>query len=359
MTAKTNHNYCLNCESPYPVQRQDDDEIYCLQCGQSSRDSRLSMVQLLKDGLSNIFNLDSRLVHTFRDILLPSKLTRTYIEGKRKYYVNPARLFVFLLIALISLLLMTVNLENTAFGVDKFFADAEKSKMQDSYRKLVDTLNQNESVGILDTIEKRLFKDVTKIGEDTIGQNLQMFGWTREVKDYGISSYDAVHLTSEDLFEKYDITGFWEKINVGQYIRVMTDPAGSIAYLIKNVTWAAILTILVMSFFLKLLYIRKAYYLVEHSVLLLNSHSLLFVIAILNLAFLQFNQYITQSSGIASALISISAISVFVLQFLTLKRYYRQGIIKTLIKQGLINFVYITIFLFSILLTAVISVFLY
>lgn len=360
MSENSTSNKCLNCNTPFVIGIKEKKEIFCINCGQSNLESRLSFIRLIRDAISNVFNLDSRLIHTFRDIFYPSKLTRTYIEGKRKYYVNPVRLFVFLMLALITISLYCITLDNSAMGVDEFYAKAERSKMMEEYESLVDTLSIAGHEEILDTIKDKLYFGVKELHKDTLGKNgPQFFTMGRSTESFGISRYDAIHMSHKKLFEKYGVTDFWDKLNVGQYIRLATNPVGGIKHLVKNLTWAVFITVLLISFFMKLLYIRKNYYLVEHVVLVLNSHSLLFLLVGLILLINFYFDFGNQDGTIELIIFLSCLLFVLLMQFLTLKRYYKQGFIKTFIKQILINSFYLIIFNITVFVVALISLILY
>ena len=360
MDKNTTNRRCLNCDAQLPPKEDNRNEVYCSQCGQSSKESRLSFGRLLNDAISNVLNLDSRLIHTFRDIFYPSKLTRYYIEGRRKYYVNPARLFIFMLIALITLALYSFKIENSAMGVDRIYTKAERSKLLDEFEALIDTTDVTGHEDIVDTIKTKLFNKVGSIKNDTLGKNgPTLFNSANQVKDFGISTYDGIHLTQKQLFEKYKVEKFWDKINVGQYIRIVTNPAGGIKHVIKNLTWAVFFTVLLMSFLMKLIYIRSPFFLVEHVVLILNSHSLMFLLAIFNIAMLAFVPLGEARKAVNIAVPCTSFALIMIVQFLSLKRYYKQGIIKTFLKQLLLNLAYVFIFNMVVAIVAIISLILY
>ena len=353
------HPYCLNCNEPFPDSINKSKEFFCPSCGQSSKDSRLSFTKLIKDAVSNILNLDNRLIHTFRDIIYPSKLTRTYIEGKRKYYVNPARLFIFMLLVLITLSIYSIQIDNTNFGIDDSYGQAERSKLMKEYTTLLDTIDVSGHEEIVDSIKSKLFNKVNQMDTDTLGKNITLLNVGRSIESFGISKYDGLHLSQKELFEKYNITDYWDKITVGQYIRITTNPVGGIKHVVGNLTWAVFLSVLLISFLMKLLYIRNNYYLVEHAVLVLNSHSLLFLLSAIYLivsVFINFKEY---DGTIKGFLFFGMLVSIYVLQFMTLKRYYKQGFFKTAIKQIIIDAVYYLIFMMSVFIVALISVILY
>ncbi len=364
MPINQNHNYCLNCKTQFPEGFNAEEEIFCSHCGQSSKERRLSIFKLLKDGISNVLNLDSGLIHTFRDIIYPAKLTRTYIEGKRKYYVNPARLFVFMLIGIITVSLWLANLDNTSFegDLDLMYSRAEKSTMLVKYDDLIDSLSLENIGPTSDTIRARLFKNVYKPENDTIGlKNAQFFGTNRDIRKYGISSYDAVHLPIDQIFTKYKIIDFWDKQHARIFIRIVTNPANSLIYILKNLTWAVFITLLLVSIFMKLIYIRGYYYIVEHAVLQLNLHSFYFV-AISTVIIIDtfMNSVFTEYEGNVQSII-YGLIFLFVggVQFFAIKKYYKHGVFRALLSQFLINFAYIFFFFLSVLFVTLISVFLY
>ena len=363
MSLNPNHNYCLNCNHPYPSIELGQEEIFCINCGQSNKESKLSFWKLIKDGISNIFNLDSRIVHTIKDIIYPSKLTKTYIAGKRKYYVNPVRLFIFTLIAIVTSMLWLANFDDIHFGKKAMSTRAEDSKILDKYDDLVDTLDIQNHKQITDTIRKKLFAGVRNTKTDTIGlgENVQLFNMGKTIHGYGISAYDAVHLSRNQIYQKYKVEGFIDKVMVSQYIRVSTDPSGTLAFMVKNLTWAVMITLIFMSFFMKLLYIRKGYYTVEHSVLLLNLHSfgflLLGLIVLMNTAAYSF--YLGYSGKYDGYMIGLPIVFGFLVQLLSIKKYYGHNLFVAFIVQIIINTAYFIIFCFASLLVALISVFLY
>jgi len=83
---------CLNCDAKLPKGVH-----HCHACGQKVNLPALRMQSLLVDFFDNIFNIDNKLWRTARDIWKPGRLARSYVEGKRKRYTSPVRLFIFTL----------------------------------------------------------------------------------------------------------------------------------------------------------------------------------------------------------------------------------------------------------------------
>lgn len=82
---------CLNCNATVKGS-------FCHQCGQTLRDNKdRSISKLLGDFLSNVFFLDNRfLISAWYLIRFPSRITLEFLEGKRKKFISPVTLFLFL-----------------------------------------------------------------------------------------------------------------------------------------------------------------------------------------------------------------------------------------------------------------------
>lgn len=81
---------CLNCGTTIAGN-------FCYQCGQSIRDTTdRSIGKLLGDFLDNIFFFDNRFVISLRYLFwYPSRMTVEFLAGKRKKFVSPVSLFLF------------------------------------------------------------------------------------------------------------------------------------------------------------------------------------------------------------------------------------------------------------------------
>ena len=80
---------CRNCASP--VER-----VYCPVCGQGAADARAGFGVLLKDFFEGYFGYDSALRRTLLPLFFrPGRLTRDYLDGKRKRFFSPLRFYIF------------------------------------------------------------------------------------------------------------------------------------------------------------------------------------------------------------------------------------------------------------------------
>lgn len=80
---------CLNCGTVV-------EQEYCPACGQHRGDYRRSLWRLLGDVIGETLELDGRLWQTLRAMLRPGRLTREFNEGRRRRYMSPVRLYLFI-----------------------------------------------------------------------------------------------------------------------------------------------------------------------------------------------------------------------------------------------------------------------
>ncbi|MCS7028785.1 MAG: DUF3667 domain-containing protein [Bacteroidia bacterium] len=79
---------CLNCG--YEVKEHN----FCPQCGQENIDYRVSFKALVSHYFSRYFNLDTKLIRTLKVLIIkPWRLSQLYLQGKRRDYTVPIRLY--------------------------------------------------------------------------------------------------------------------------------------------------------------------------------------------------------------------------------------------------------------------------
>jgi hypothetical protein len=80
---------CKNCDFDFNGK-------YCPNCSQSAKaNSRLTFKNIIGDFLDTVFNLDKGFIYTFWNLLKkPGFVTRSFINGKRKNFTNPAKYLI-------------------------------------------------------------------------------------------------------------------------------------------------------------------------------------------------------------------------------------------------------------------------
>ncbi|MEE9439788.1 MAG: DUF3667 domain-containing protein [Saprospiraceae bacterium] len=363
MNTILNRTHCLNCDTPFVYKLTNNKEIFCRNCGQSSKAEKLLFFNILSDAAKSIFNFDSRLIHTLRDIIFPSKLTNYYVAGKRKYYVNPIKLFIITLIALITSTLFFIKIPNliTKGGKDYYKVQLEKDASRNKFDAIIDTLEGSKDSVFIQQLRLALYKDIEITRNDTLTSPLSNIGYLggKVIKDYGISTHDALTMSTDSLLNKYEVVSFWDKLRIKQFLKIYSNPEGGLRYLIKNLTWILLITVLLIAILMKVIYLRSSCYYVEHLVLTLNSHSLTFVLLTITILIRNFFSTELDQINLSSSIFSMNLYLILGIQFFTIKKYYKQGIFKTLVKQIIINTTYFIIFFMSAIFVSMVIVFLY
>jgi hypothetical protein len=81
---------CRNCATALPETAR-----YCSACGQSTRIFRRPWLQVFREVLDELFDLDGRMLVSFRLLLTrPGELARDYNAGRRAAHTSPVRMYL-------------------------------------------------------------------------------------------------------------------------------------------------------------------------------------------------------------------------------------------------------------------------
>lgn len=317
MTSKPDN--CLNCG--FAISQ---DQNYCPACGQNTDAHVLAVGEFVSTWWNSMFNLDGTVFKTLKYIWAPWKLAKFYVEGKRKSFLHPLRMFLILLLFYFGYLISQAAIDNNKTRSNLEYAELEKSRLFAGYHKAKNQLNPGaESCVFSDSLESKLFPQTMLPEQDTFLHSTFI-----DLGDlnYPVTRKDAIELSRDSIFKKYNVQGYWHKLILGQTIRMNLDRAGTINYALGNAAWGVLALIIVMAGFFKLLYWSKKMHYVSHFVLLLNIHSLIFLLLLLTAIFFWlFGKDEKSYLGIFAAIIPvISLVSMY--------KFYGQGVIKTSVK---------------------------
>ncbi|HWM26644.1 MAG TPA: DUF3667 domain-containing protein [Chthoniobacterales bacterium] len=393
--------HCENCGAPLAGE-------FCSQCGQHAIDYRRSIFRVLLDAADSFLNWDTKFLHTVNQLLIrPWHLTNDFNAGRRARYVHPLRLYliasiVFFLVARALNLESPGPIELTAQDRAELVASLGKLTAPDSplspeQREKVEAARTklSEGQGVLTEQErgelKTVFKDFLK---STLrkkldpGERAKMASAIARIPEppdpvmetkpgdppadpaaavippapptptdpaaAGISptppkrkKHDPIHFTmGPDDGKKTPFEAWMEK-----QIKEKIGEDGSNAKLFldtlrNNIPVMMLCCIPLFAFVLKVLYIRKRRFYVEHLVYALHVHTFLYVaVVVTTLAAMAANRTLPALSG---WIIGLMSCAIFVQIFLSIRRVYGQGWFFTTFKFALGGIVY-----FIILATAV------
>jgi len=333
---------CLNCNAGLGL-----DDHYCKNCGQKIHESKLTFWSLISEFFAGIFNLENGFYRSMTRIFFPSYLSREFIQGRRKRYLNPIRFFVVTLLIHLAVINLLIDTDQIGQFANEALEEIGKAELYDTFLAQKDSLT---GIGIevaeLDSLEKVIFKGITPSERDTFLSHFNI-GFTNTAK-YHFLKKEIYEMPIETLLTKYEVDSFIDRLVVTQMVRSIRDLPGVIRFMIGNVIWGVIASILVLALLMKFLYIRRKSFYVEHIIVLCHIHAFAFLIA--SIGFLcsgfQFNNGGVSGYGYSFSSptpIIISYIFITLYFFLTLKKYYKQGWFKSIIKFLILAFAYIMV----------------
>jgi len=268
---------------------------YCSICGQSFGTSAKPMKEIFSD-IASIFSLDASIYKTIIPFLIqPGFLSKEFLDGKRKKYLSPIRLYLFMSILF--------------FFIAGIYT---KNRPDNPNSSIVLGPDQNSEVS----------------SEEPSGTSKSK---SREFVFQGNSSSDKI--TQIDSTQ-IDSTGVEES---GKFEESALKAADNrdlfVANLMKNISYSLFLLMPVFAFLLQLFYIRRKHFYVEHLIFSVNFHSfILLILSIVVGIHLIFKEHASFSN------ILLLAIPVYGIA--GMMRFYKQGFFKTFLKSFLIATIY-------------------
>lgn len=366
---------CNNCGSALP-----EDATYCPHCGQRYTDGKIPLKVLLLDFIDNFFNFDSKLFRTLGHLFIPGKLTVEFFRGRQKAYISPFRLLLLTIVLFVAAL--SVVVKKNSNKIEGFAADWEKNQVihdlvadADTIRQtVVDSFNNRNSTKAVNYFYAQLGKLDTRYSDSARVTRIVLFNdkferradsilleTIKKQNYYLIAKEDLLNKSDKELVEAYvGAASVIEKILFRQSIRIYKSPQNIPQYAISKISWLVLISLPIFAVVLKLFYLRKKRYYVEHLILNVHIHTLLFLLVFLIL-FVQvvlpsWMDYEPRSLGWMIALTSIYGLAYIPL---SMKRYYGERWWVTILKFiGSSAFYWITLAI-SATFTAIIGLLLY
>ncbi len=126
---------CRNCGAPAPGE-------YCPTCGQETRLQLPTARVFMREATGRYFSLDGRMWRTLAALLFrPGFLTREYLQGRRRRYIRPARLFLVLSLALFAAIRLFASApiivsDDVVLNADEVAKDIAKEIAKDQERQI-------------------------------------------------------------------------------------------------------------------------------------------------------------------------------------------------------------------------------
>ncbi len=345
---------CNNCQ--LPIQETDK---YCHACGQKNISGKVTVRGLLNEFFDNYLNLNAKLPRTlFALFFKPGKLTQEYFVGKHQSYLRPIRLFGVSTILFLALLAFQMSKQHFNEDINEIqkniLAEENKRALLTKIDSSFDfAISQTSDLNIESVIDSTLqpFRDmVFHEGRDTDFDTIPVSLFHIRITNSGtvnIKKEDFFTMSGKDLVEKYEVTDFWQRLTVMQTVKVAQETDGFSRYIIGLVPWMLFLMIPFFAMILKLVYIRRKQFYVEHLVFAFHGHAFIFIFLLLFVVPFQilnsvYDNPLIDSVGGKVQMACMIGISIYL--FVAMKRFYGQSTRKTLLKFFILFFTYIFIF---------------
>ncbi|MEY2490400.1 MAG: hypothetical protein QOC70_2342 [Verrucomicrobiota bacterium] len=378
--------HCENCGAPLTGE-------FCGKCGQHAIDYRRSIFRVVLDAADSFLNWDTKFLQTMSLLLLrPWKLTNDFNAGRRARYVHPLRLYLiasvlFFLVARALNLQSPGPIELTTQDRAELVSSlgkltAPESPLSPEQREKVEAARTklSEGQGVLTEEErgelKTVFKDFLK---STLrkkldpGERAKMSSAIARIPEPPdpvietkpgeppavsatpkLPKKEPLHFTMGPEDGKKTPFGAWMEQQVkdkigedGSKARLFLDTLRS------NIPVMMLCCIPLFALVLKVLYIRKRRFYVEHLVYALHIHTFLYVAVIITaLAAMAANRTLPALSG---WIIGLMSCAIFVQIFLSIRRVYGQGWFFTTLKFVLGGIVYLVILVIAVGATAFVT----
>jgi len=310
--------HCENCGAPLAGK-------YCSQCGQAGIDYHRSFGTLLADAADAFLNLDERFLKTFTLVLFkPWSLTNDFLAGRRQRYVHPLRIY---LIASVMFFLLIKSLENFKPEHGAIVIDGSPRHGQVKPSPTASpAASPSESPSTTATTSPAA-------NEEKDGLNFHF-------------SDDDNEDRPKSAFES------WLKNRVKEKI----GPEGVhgelfLKALIANIGPMVLCCIPLFALVLKILYVFKRRYYIEHLVFALHTHAFVFLAAMIIIGLGLFLNW--KAPGPATPLVCVFlGFAVVINLLVAIRRVYQQNWLLTLFKFGLGSVIYLCVLVVAFGVTA-------
>ena len=340
--------YCENCGAPMAGP-------FCAQCGQAAIDYRRSFRHIIVDVLDSFLNWDSKFFATIGWLIArPWHLTNQFLAGRRVRYVHPLRLYL-----LVSILFFFV----VNYWAKSIHADPSKLSAEDR-ADIAAELNDPDIPpavkarirGALDAKGRTQPEAQTSPSPETAGTPQPSviasppapLASPSPSGDFGpLVQFDK---PPSDKFEKWLEQRAKEKM--GEHGSKM---ALFIATLFNNLPYMMLCCIPLFALVLKVLYVRKRKFYIDHLVYALHIHSFAYL-AIMLIVLITIGLNRSIPGAFAGWIIAALWITFATQIFLSIRRVYRQGWFFTVFKLFLGGFAYLIVLSLALATTFFITI---
>ena len=329
---------------------------WCSQCGQPAIEYRRSFRYVVADLLNEFLNWDSKFFTTIALLIFkPWRLTNAFLAGKRVRYVNPLRLY--LLASILFFFAVNYATKGLKFEPGKLEpkdraeleAELKDKDLPPAAREKLAALLRESSPSPASEPSTNTPSPVPS-GSPNASPSSPAPETDTHKKQYGkigqrpFAVFDSDAKTSTP-FERW-IEGR-AKEKMGEH---GTKMGLFISTLLSNLPYMMLCCIPLFAFVLKVLYIRRGIFYIDHLIYALHIHTFFYTaIMLIALATIGLNRF--APGAVAGWLIAFLWIAFVTQIFLSIRYVYRQGWFFSIFKFLFGGFVYLIVLVFALAIT--------
>ena len=329
--------HCENCGTPLQGH-------WCAKCGQPAIDYRRSFRHVIADLLDEFLNWDSKFFATIALLILkPWRLTNEFLAGKRVRYANPLRLYLLASI----LFFFAVN-----YGAKGIHFDPSKLDSKDRAELEADLKNTDLPPEARDRLQALLQETSPSPAPSPVTNPSPpppSAQTDQQKKEYGkigerpFVMFDEAKSTTP--FEHWIEARAKEKM--GEH---GTKMGLFISTLFSNLPYMMLCCIPLFAFVLKVLYVRRHIFYIDHLIYALHIHTFFYTaVMLIVLATIGLNRFVP--GPVAGWMIALLWIGFVTQIFLSIRFVYRQGWFISIFKFLFGGFAYFIVLVLALAVT--------
>jgi hypothetical protein len=330
---------------------------FCSQCGQAAVDYRRSFGHVLLDVLNEFLNWDSKFFGTLALLIIrPWQLTNEFVSGKRVRHVHPVRLY--LLASILFFFAVNYGARGIHFDPSKINAkdraeletELKNTDLPPEARERIEALLRDSSPSpVPSPLANEASPSAAPTASSDVASPEPPQNPNQQKKEYGkigerpFVAFDDAKSTTP--FERWIEARAKEKM--GEH---GTKMGLFITTLLSNLPYMMLCCIPLFAFVLKVLYIRRRIFYIDHLIYALHIHTFFYAgVMLIVLLTIGLNRF--TPGPIAGWMIALLWIAFVTQIFLSIRFVYRQGWFISIFKFLFGGFVYLMVLVFALAAT--------
>jgi ribosomal protein L32 len=337
---------------------------WCAKCGQPAIEYRRSFRYVVSDLLNEFLNWDSKFFTTIALLILkPWRLTNEFLAGKRVRYVNPLRLYLLasiLFFFAVNYGAKGIRIDPTKFPEEKraevaaAIADKRDEIEAELKKENLTPEQRRKAQKALEYLTKPTSSATTTPTPEETPSPSAAPGGSPTAESGGQQKYGPVGDRPFVVFDDAKSTTPFERWIEGRAKEKMGEQGTKmglfISTLLSNLPYMMLCCIPLFALVLKLLYIRRRRFYIDHLIYALHIHSF-FYAAVMLIVLLTIGLTRFTPGAIAGWLIALLWIAFVTQIFLSIRYVYRQGWFFSILKFLFGGFMYLVVLVLALAAT--------